>query len=162
MASIRAMRPEDWPRIAEIYGEGIASGTATFEIAVPSYEAWDASRRKDLRYVAEVEGTVVAWVAASSVSPRPAYAGVVEHGIYVDPKSTGLGIGGVLLRHFIAASERTGVWTIQSGVFPENTASLAFHERHGFRRVGTRERIGRLRGRWRDVVLIERRSPVVR
>jgi phosphinothricin acetyltransferase len=155
------MRPDDWPRVAEIYAEGIATGYATFETSVPTYEAWDAGRRKDLRYVAELDGVVAAWVAASPVSARPAYAGVVEHGIYVYPGSTGLGLGSTLLRHFIAASERAGVWTIQSGVFPENTASLALHAGCGFRQVGVRERIGRLHGRWRDVVLLERRSPVV-
>ena len=103
---------------------------------------------------------VVGWVAAVPVSERCVYAGVVEHSVYVHPDARGRGVGSALLRSLIASTEAAGIWTIQSGVFPENTASLALHERAGFRRVGTRERLGRHHGRWRDVVLLERRSPV--
>lgn len=105
---------------------------------------------------------MLGWVAVSPTSARPVYAGVVEHSVYVDPAARGRGVAALLLDALIAATEAAGIWTIQSGIFPENTASLALHRRAGFRVVGTRERVGRHHGRWRDVVLLERRSPVVR
>lgn len=158
------MRPEHWPDVARIYAAGIAGGDATFETAVPSWPAWDAAHLTDHRFVAVDEGSgmVTGWVALVPVSDRCAYAGVVEHSVYVDPDWQGRGIGRGLLDALIASTETAGIWTIQSGVFPENQASIALHERCGFRVVGTRERLGRdATGAWRDVVLLERRSALV-
>lgn len=161
MIRIDALTAAHWPRVGEIYAAGIAGGDATFETAVPSWESWDAAKLPEHRFVA-VEGTgVVGWVAASSVSSRCVYAGVVEHSVYVDPGASGRGVGRTLLAALIASTEAAGIWTIQSGVFPENRASLALHEALGFRRVGVQERVGQHHGVWRDVVLIERRSPSV-
>jgi phosphinothricin acetyltransferase len=161
------MRAEDWPQVEAIYRAGIATGHATFESEPPTWEAFDASRLPDHRHVAvDADGTVLGWVAASPVSDRCVYAGVVEHSVYVHPSATGRGIGLLLLRALVESTERAGIWTLQSGIFPENHASLALHDRAGFRRVGTRSRLGRmthgpLAGRWRDVVLVERRSSSV-
>ncbi len=155
------MLPGDWPRAAEIYAEGIATGNATFETSVPGWEAWDAAHLPDHRLVARSDGVMVAWAALGAVSGRPVYRGVAECTIYVAESARGQGVGGGLLRALIAAAERDGIWTLQAGVFPENSASLALHERCGFRVVGTRERLGRLGDVWRDVVLLERRSQVV-
>ncbi|MFD9064592.1 GNAT family N-acetyltransferase [Kitasatospora purpeofusca] len=149
-------------QVLAVYQAGIDGGDATFETAAPSWEAFDTARLPGHRFVAvEGDGRVLGWVAASRVSDRCAYAGVVEHSVYVGPDARGLGVAGLLLDALIGSTEAAGIWTIQSGVFPENTASLALHARAGFRVIGTRERIGRHHGRWRDVVLIERRSPVV-
>ncbi|MFD7414138.1 GNAT family N-acetyltransferase [Kitasatospora purpeofusca] len=149
-------------QVLTVYQSGIDGGDATFETAAPSWEAFDTARLPGHRFVAvEGDGRVLGWVAASRVSDRCAYAGVVEHSVYVHPDARGRGVAGLLLEALIVSTEAAGIWTIQSGVFPENTASLALHARAGFRVIGTRERIGRHHGRWRDVVLIERRSPVV-
>jgi len=156
--NIVAMRPEHWPAVAAIYEAGIETGNATFETSAPTWEAWTAAHRLDLRLVALDGHKVVGWAAASNVSDRCCYEGVVEHSVYVAPDRQGSGIGAALLDALIEAAEYAGVWTIQTGIFPENTASLALHERCGFRTVGTRERLGKLGDRWRDVVLIERRS----
>jgi phosphinothricin acetyltransferase len=124
---------------------------------------FDASRLAGHRFVA-VDDRVLGWVAVSAVSSRPVYAGVVEHSVYVHPDARGRGVGRRLLDALISSTEQAGVWTIQSGVFPENTASLALHEACGFRTVGVRERVGRhlaQGNRWRDVILLERRSPVI-
>jgi phosphinothricin acetyltransferase len=167
MITLRPMRAEDWPQVEAIYRAGIATGHATFESEPPTWEAFDASRLPDHRHVAvDADGTVLGWVAASPVSDRCVYAGVVEHSVYVHPSATGRGIGLLLLRALVESTERAGIWTLQSGIFPENHASLALHDRAGFRRVGTRSRLGRmthgpLAGQWRDVVLVERRSPAV-
>jgi phosphinothricin acetyltransferase len=156
------MTPDDWPRVREIYAAGIAGGDATFETAPPDWSRFDAARLAAHRFVARAEdGVVVGWVAASPVSARPVYAGVVEHSVYVDPSFAGQGIGRALLTALIESTEAAGIWTIESGVFPENVVSLALHERLGFRRIGVRERVGRHSDVWRDVILIERRSPVV-
>ena len=161
--TLRVMTPDDWPRVAEILGAGLEEGEATFETRVPEWEDWDRSHLPGLRLVAvDAEGQVVGWVAASPVSRRPVYEGVVEHSIYVDPRTRGGGVGRTLLERFITDSENAGVWTLQSGIFPENTASLALHLGCGFRVVGTRESLARHHGIWRDVVLVERRSPRVR
>ena len=157
---IRPMRPDDADAVLRIYQAGLATGNASFETVAPAWEAFDAARLPDHRHVA-VDGAVVGWVAASAVSSRPVYAGVVEHSVYVDPAARGRGVARVLLDALIASTEAAGIWTIQSGVFPENVTSLALHEKAGFRVVGTRERVGRHHGRWRDVVLIERRSPKI-
>jgi phosphinothricin acetyltransferase len=154
------MRATDGPRVLEIYAEGIATGNATFQPAAPAWEAWDAAHRADGRFVAERDGIVVGWVALSPVSSRAVYGGVAEASVYVADGARGAGVGRLLLEAAIAASERAGIWTLQTGIFPENRASLALHERCGFRVVGVRERIGRMDGRWRDVVFLERRSRV--
>lgn len=155
---IDRLRPEDWPAVRAIYLQGIATGDATFETEAPSWEAWDAAHLPEPRLVARIAGEAAGWAAAVPVSERCVYAGVVEHSVYVAAGARGRGVGRALLEAFIGASERAGIWTIQSGVFPENLASLALHRRCGFRVVGVRERLGELGGRWRDVVLLERRS----
>lgn len=148
--------------VLAIYADGIADGDATFETEVPTWSAFDAARLPDHRFVALVDGVVAGWVAAGRVSERCAYAGVVEHSVYVQPVRRGRGVGRALLEALIASTEAAGIWTIQSGIFPENQASLALHARTGFRTVGLRERLGRSPdGPWRDVVLLERRSSVV-
>jgi L-amino acid N-acyltransferase YncA len=158
---VRAMRADDWPAVERIYAAGIATGDATFETEPPTWEAFDAGRLAAHRLVAERDGKVVGWAAVSGVSERCVYAGVVEHSVYVDPAHAGQGVGTALLQALIASTEAAGIWTIQTGIFPENTASLALHERSGFRVVGRRERLGRHFGRWRDVVLLERRSAAI-
>lgn len=159
---MRALEPSDWPAVAEIYRQGIASGHATFETAVPSWEAWSESRHPRCRMVAVAEGEVVGFAAVSPVSKRPAYAGVAEVMVYVAERARGRGVGGVLMRELVRQTEADGIWTLQASIFPENAASIRAHERVGFRVVGTRERIGRFHdGRWRDTVLLERRSGVV-
>nr|WP_275980135.1 GNAT family N-acetyltransferase [Couchioplanes caeruleus] len=147
--------------VLAIYAAGIATGNATFETAPPAWVAFDAARLPGHRYVALDGDTVTGWIACSPVSARPVYAGVVEHSVYVDPAHGGRGIGRVLLEALIASSEAAGIWTIQSGIFPENTASLALHRRCGFRQIGVRERVGKHDEVWRDVILLERRSPTI-
>jgi L-amino acid N-acyltransferase YncA len=147
--------------VLAVYQAGIDEGNATFETRVPGWDDFTAARLPGHRFVAIANGQVAGWAAASAVSGRRAYAGVVEHSVYVHPAMRGHGIGRRLLDALIASTEAAGIWTIQSGIFPENTASLALHQAAGFRVVGTRERIGCHHGRWRDVVLVERRSPVV-
>ncbi|MFE9772215.1 GNAT family N-acetyltransferase [Streptomyces sp. NPDC005931] len=148
--------------VLAIYQAGIDEGDATFETSAPDWPAFDAGRLPEHRFVAlDERGAVLGWVAASKVSDRCAYAGVVEHSVYVHPAAQGRGVASALLKALIASTEAAGIWTVQSGIFPENTASLALHRRAGFRVIGTRERIGRHHGRWRDVVLLERRSPAV-
>ena len=145
--------------VLAIYQAGIEQGNATFETRAPDWAAFTAARLPAHRFVAVIAGRVAGWVAASAVSGRCVYAGVVEHSVYVDPAARGRGTGRRLLDTLISSTEAAGIWTIQSGVFPENTASLALHQAAGFRVVGTRERVGRHHGRWRDVIFIERRSP---
>jgi phosphinothricin acetyltransferase len=154
------MRPEDWPAVAVIYAQGVATGNATFETEVPSWERWDGTHLPAHRLVAELDGTVVGWTAVSPVSTRCAYAGVVEHSVYVDEAVRGRGVGRQLLAALSESTERAGIWTIQTGIFPENEPSLALHRSAGFRVLGVRERPGQLGGRWRDVVVLERRSAV--
>lgn len=157
---IRPMRRADADQVLAIYQAGLDTGQASFETTAPAWEAFDAAKLPLHRHVAAdaVTGQVLGWVAASAVSNRPVYAGVIEHSVYVDPARKGSGIGAALLAALTGSAEAAGIWTIQSGVFPENTASLRLHARAGFRVVGTRERIGRHHGQWRDTVLIERRS----
>jgi L-amino acid N-acyltransferase YncA len=159
--TIEALTPDDWPSVKRIYEEGIASGTATFETAAPSWERWDASHRPDHRLVARVRDGVVGWAALSPYSVRSAYAGVAEVSVYVAEAHRGKGVGRSLLQRLISDTEAAGIWTLQAGVFRENETSLRLHRSVGFRTVGVRKRIGRLNGRWRDVVLLERRSSVV-
>jgi L-amino acid N-acyltransferase YncA/precorrin-6B methylase 2 len=160
--TIRPMRADDAGQVLDIYQAGLDSGDASFETAVPSWDAFDAAKLPLHRYVAvDIQsGEVLGWVAAGAVSDRCVYAGVVEHSLYVHPDQHGRGIGTALLSALVQSTEADGIWTIQSGIFPENTASLRLHEKSGFRVVGLRERIGRHHDRWRDVVFIERRSVV--
>lgn len=161
-AVVTPLTAEHAVQVLEIYQAGIDEGHATFETAAPSWEAFDAAKLPGHRFVAlDADGAVLGWVAASAVSDRCAYAGVVEHSVYVAPAARGRGVAGALLKALVESTEAAGIWTIQSGIFPENTASLALHERAGFRVLGIRERIGSHHGVWRDVVLLERRSPVV-
>jgi L-amino acid N-acyltransferase YncA len=159
---IRPMAERDAPHVLAIYQAGLDTGQASFETTAPAWEAFDAAKLPGHRHVAAdaVTGAVLGWVAASAVSSRCVYAGVIEHSVYVHPGHQGRGIGAALLEALIGSSEAAGIWTIQSGVFPENAASLRLHERAGFRVVGVRERVGCHYGRWRDTVLIERRSRI--
>lgn len=159
---IAPMGPEHADEVLVIYQLGIDEGNATFETAAPTWEHFNATKLPQHRHVAiDHAGKVLGWVAAVSVSDRCVYTGVVEHSVYVDPDARGRGIGSALLQALINSTEAAGIWTIQSGIFPENTSSLALHRKAGFRVIGTRERIGRHHGVWRNVVLIERRSPTV-
>lgn len=158
MLTIRPMTFNDWPAVSAIYAEGIATGHATFETAVPTWEVWDAGHLPNCRLVAEMNGQIVGWVALSRVSSRCVYAGVAENSIYVAASARGQGIGKRLLEAVIVESEAAGFWTLQTGIFPENTASVALHQACGFRVVGRRERIGQLHGVWRDTLFLERRS----
>ncbi len=158
---MRDLRPSDWPEVARIYREGIETGNATFETAVPSWKEWDAAHLAEHRLVAVRDGQVVGWIALVPVSPRDCYAGVAEVSAYVAEEARGEGVGSALLTAVIDNSERAGIWTLQTGVFPENEGSLRLLQRFGFRVVGTRKRIGQLHGVWRDVVLVERRSEVI-
>jgi len=155
---LRELREEDWPAVKAIYEQGIAGGQATFETEAPSWEHWDRTHLEGHRMVALQDGEVVGWAALSPVSERCVYAGVAENSVYVADSAQGRGVGKALLEELIARAERAGIWTIQTGIFPENEPSLALHERCGFRVVGVRERLGQHRGVWRDVVLMERRS----
>lgn len=154
------MSSSDWGRVADIFAEGLATGNATFETEVPSWESWDESHLQACRLVADVAGFVVGWAALSGVSDRCVYGGVAEISVYVDDEARGRGVGTRLLTALVEASEDEGLWTLQAGIFAENVASVRVHEKCGFRIVGTRERLGQLDGRWRDVLLLERRSRV--
>ncbi|WUR58006.1 GNAT family N-acetyltransferase [Micromonospora chokoriensis] len=160
--TVRAMRDDDAARVLAIYQAGLDAGNASFEATAPTWAVFDAAKLPEHRFVT-VDGTdtVVGWIAVAPTSGRAVYAGVVEHSVYVDAAAQGRGVARLLLDTLIASTEAAGIWTIQSGIFPENTASLTLHERTGFRVIGVRERVGRHHGRWRDVVLLERRSPVV-
>ncbi|MDH3272315.1 MAG: GNAT family N-acetyltransferase [Gemmatimonadota bacterium] len=159
---IRSLHAEDWPVVREIYREGIESGHATFETSVPCWESWDSARDPRCRLVADSEAGVVGFAALSRVSKRDVYAGLCEVMVYVGAQARGQGVGTALLKALVEASEAEGIWTLVAGIFPENVASIRAHERAGFRIVGRHERIGRFHdGRWRDTVLLERRSEVV-
>lgn len=152
------MRASDWPSVRRIYAAGIATGNATFETEPPEWEVFDQGHLVNLRLVALDGAEVIGWAAASPVSDRCAYSGVVENSVYVDPDYQSRGVGRSLLSTLVLESEAAGNWTIQTGIFPENTASLALHQGCGFRVIGRRERLGQLEGRWRDVLFLERRS----
>jgi len=156
------MAEQDWASVRAIYEAGIATGNATFETSAPSYAAWDASHLAEHRIVAvDMDEAVTGWAALSPVSDRSVYVGVAENSVYVHPDHRGTGIGHGLLAALIHGAEQAGIWTIQTGIFPENEASIALHERCGFRIVGRRERIGQLHGQWRDTLFLERRSDIV-
>ena len=158
---VRGLRPQDWPAVRAVYEAGIATGNATFETGAPSWEVWNAAHLPAHRLVAAEGHRVLAWAALAPVSDRCAYAGVAEDSIYVAPDTQGRGVGRLLLGALVASAERAGIWTVQTGIFPENQASVRLHQACGFRIVGVRERLGQLHGRWRDVLLLERRSPLV-
>jgi len=161
---VMPMLDEHGDQVLAIYRAGIAEGNATFELEAPAWSGFSAARLPGHRFVAADSAdpaVVLGWVAISATSTRPAYAGVVEHSVYVHPLARGRGVGRLLLATLIESTEAAGIWTIQSGIFPENAASIALHRSAGFRVVGTRERIGRHHGRWRDILLFERRSPLI-
>jgi len=158
---LRPMATADWPAVRRIYEEGIASGHATFETAAPEWNGWDAAHMKACRLVAVDGELVVGWAALTPVSGRCVYAGVAEVSVYVAAAARGKGVGRQLLEALVAESERHEIWTLQAGIFPENTASLTAHERAGFRIVGRREKLGNMKGVWRDVLLLEKRSAAV-
>jgi L-amino acid N-acyltransferase YncA len=158
--AIRDLRPLDWPEVVEIYADGIATGVATFEVAPPSWERWDAAH-PSIRVVAAVDGRIAGFCALSPVSDRRCYRGVAEESVYVASWAQGRGLGRALLDEAIARSEAAGIWTLEAGIFPENKPSLRLHLGCGFRLVGVRERLGEVDGLWRDVLLLERRSEVI-
>ncbi|MDF0707792.1 GNAT family N-acetyltransferase [Flagellimonas okinawensis] len=159
--TIRNMTSSDWDAVSNIYMEGIATGFATFETKVPSYEHWDKAHIDDCRLIAEDNGTIMGWAALSPVSSRCVYGGVGEVSVYISRNSRGKGVGQALMQHLIQESEKAGFWTIQSGIFPENRASIKLHEKVGFRYIGKRERVGKINGVWKDNLLFEKRSDKV-
>ena len=154
---MRPLDPEDYPAVAAVFAEGIATGRATFETVVPSWEEWDAAHLPEHRFVAELDGEVAGWAAVVPYSRRSVYRGVGAESVYVAERARGRGVGRALLEAVIASAREGGLWTLQAGIFPDNVASLELHRRRGFREVGVRERIGQLDGVWRDVVLLELR-----
>jgi L-amino acid N-acyltransferase YncA len=157
---ISELLPEHWSQVRDIYEQGIASANATFQTTAPEWEEWDKSHVKSCRLVAIEDKVLKGWAALSPVSARAVYAGVAEVSIYIHADAQGKGIGSLLLKELIAKSEQQ-FWTLQAGIFPENTASIRLHEKLGFRLVGRRERIGKMNGIWRDTVLLERRSDTI-
>ncbi len=161
MRFIDEMKKDDWNQVATIYKEGIETGNATFQKGIPSWEDWDTTHIVIGRIVARSEDSILGWAALSPVSSRCVYKGVAEVSVYVSTQHAGKGIGSLLLHSLVKESEKHGYWTLQAGIFPENLASMRLHEKHGFRIVGRRERIGKMNGVWRDTVLWERRSKTV-
>lgn len=159
--TIRPLLDSDWPVVARIYEEGIRSGNATFQTTAPTWSEWDAGHTKSCRLAAEINGEMAGWAAISPVSGRCVYAGVGEVSVYIAEKFRGQGVGLQLLEKLIEASEQNGFWTLQAGIFPENTGSIKIHEKAGFRLIGRRERIGQMNGIWRDTLLLERRSTLI-
>jgi L-amino acid N-acyltransferase YncA len=158
---IRGLRPQDWPAVRAVYEAGIATGNATFETDAPSREDWNAAHLPAHRLVAAEGDRVLGWAALAPISDRCAYAGVAEDSVYVAPDAQGRGVGRQLLGALVTGAEQAGIWTVQTGIFPENEGSVRLHQSCGFRVVGVRERLGRLNGHWRDVLLLERRSPAI-
>jgi len=159
--AVRKMTAKDWATVAQIYADGIATGFATFEKNIPSYESWDAAHMSSCRMVAIENNTVLGWAALSPVSSRCVYGGVAEVSVYIAQNSRGKGLGQLLMNALIKASESEGIWTLQSGIFPENKGSIRLHEKVGFRFIGKRERVGKLDSEWKDNLLFERRSTTV-
>ena len=155
---IRTLTEADWPAIRAIYLDGIASGQATFETEAPAWNVWNTAHLPAPRLAAVSLETMIGWAALTPVSARAVYAGVAEVSVYVAADARGLGVGRTLLLKLIAESEMNGIWTLQASIFPENVASLALHKSCGFREVGHRERIGKMKSVWRDTLLLERRS----
>jgi L-amino acid N-acyltransferase YncA len=158
--TIQPLTIAHYPSVKKIYEQGIATGQATFQTTATEWEEWDQSHLPHSRIVAIENDEVIGWAALTPVSGRCVYAGVAEISVYIDERYRGRGIGKILLQHLIAESEAHNIWTLQAGVFPENISSLKIHESLGFRRVGYREKIGKLKGIWRDTVLLEKRSPL--
>jgi L-amino acid N-acyltransferase YncA len=156
---IRALLPEDWPEVARIYEDGLATGVASFETRVPSWQDWDAGHLQAPRFVAELSGRVVGWLAVSPLSPRECYRGVVEHSVYVDAAARGVGVGRALLERLVDDAPAHDIWTIQTSIIAGNEPSLGLHDAVGFRIVGRRERIAQRDGVWHDTVLLELRLP---
>jgi phosphinothricin acetyltransferase len=158
---VDALRPADWEAVRAIYLAGIATGNATFEQSAPEWAAWDAGHLAQPRLAARAaDDAVLGWAALSPVSGRCVYAGVAEVSVYIAEGARGQGVGRALLQQLVADSEAAGIWTLQAGIFPENTASVTLHQYCGFRIVGRRERLGQMQGVWRDVLLLERRSAI--
>lgn len=151
----------DWPKVSEIYADGIATGYATFETTIPSYSDWDKAHLEQCRLVAWEKEDILGWAALSPVSSRCVYGGVAEISVYIGKKFRGSGLGALLMQTLIQQSEEMGLWTLQSGIFPENQGSVKLHEKMGFRYIGRRERVGKLNGHWKDNLLFERRSKIV-
>ncbi len=159
---IEPMEQSDAPAVLAIYGEGIATGIATLETTVPDWRRWSATHRRECRFVARLDGDIVGWTGLSAYSSRDVYSGVAWESVYVAEPARGRGVGRALLAALIPASENAGIWTLMAGVLAENAASIALHEHAGFRRIGVQEGLGRdPTGRWRDVVLLERRSRTI-
>ena len=159
--TIQSLTEIHYPAVRRIYLEGIATGNATFETEAPSWEKWDQSHLQHSRFVALEGEEVLGWAALSPVSSRRVYIGVAEVSVYIAPGHRGKGVGKRLLQDLIASSEANGIWTLQAGIFPENEASVMLHQKFGFRILGRRERIGKIKDVWRDTVQLERRSKVV-
>lgn len=155
---IETMQYNDFEAVRSIYEFGIATGNATFETKCSEWQEWNEKFLKICRFVIKDGNTLVGWAALTPYSKRDVYRGVAEVSIYIHPDYRKKGVGNILLQHLINKSENVGFWTLQAGIFPENTGSLRLHEKYGFRRIGTREKIGQMNGKWRDVVLLERRS----
>jgi phosphinothricin acetyltransferase len=158
---IRPMLPSDWDTVSNIYQEGINTGFATFETSAPSFESWDDAHMNSCRLVAVEGQKIMGWAALSPVSSRCVYGGVAEVSVYVGQSSRGKGVGKSLMKELIEKSEAEGLWTLQSGIFPENEGSVELHKKVGFRYIGKRERVGKLDGVWKDNLLFERRSETV-
>lgn len=156
----RPLVKQDWLRVSAIYGLGIATGNATFQQEIPTWEEWNDNHIKSCRILVEKDTQILGWAALSPVSSRDVYKGVAEVSVYIAPPFSGQKVGVSLLQELIGASEKQGFWTLQAGIFPENIASLKIHEQLGFRTIGKREKVGKLKGIWRDTVLMERRSLV--
>jgi L-amino acid N-acyltransferase YncA len=159
--TIEKMKDSDWPVIKFIYQEGIDTGDATFEIEAPDWEKWNEGHLSECRLVVRAGNEIVGWAALSPVSGRCVYSGVAEVSLYIKSTARNQGIGKALLEAVVQESERIGIWTLQGGTFPENAASLAIQKACGFREVGVREKVGCMNGKWRDVILTERRSKIV-
>ncbi len=156
--AFRELKETDWEQVSRIYQEGLDTGNATFELDLPNWNDWNAGHIKECRTIAEIGNNAVGWSALSPISSRCVYGGVAEVSVYVSTNFSGQKIGTRLLERLISDSEDNGIWTLQAGIFPENKGSLVIHERLGFRKVGYREKIGKMNGVWRDTILLERRS----
>lgn len=158
--TITNLKESHWPQVKAIYESGIATGNATFQTEAPGWEEWDKGHIKTCRLVALESDQVLGWAALSPVSGRCVYAGVAEVSVYIHPEARGKGVGKKLLGALIEESEQNNFWTLQAGIFPENISSISIHEKLGFRQVGRREKIGQMKGVWRDTLLLERRSTI--